>query len=126
MRYKQLTEEMSDLKKRMQELQSAVYAVIQIETGHNLICYMDMETLAMGFTITNTDMVEIKLIQELPAEALILFSEFVSNVRAWEEGMCAEFPYAQYSGENLEIRPIRSEFSALQDEFYDGNEAVLE
>jgi hypothetical protein len=118
--------EVSALKTQLQELQSAVYTVMPADDDHKFICYFDLDQQCMGYTVTDKNMVELKLLSDMPAEILIAFGKFVDILETWQRTSDMDFPFAQYSGENADINPVRSQFQYIpKDGDLDGDEAKL-
>lgn len=127
MKFKELHSEVFKLQKKQQELESTVYTVLPVNENYIFVAYYDSQAGAMGYTVTDTDFVEIKLLSDLDAEAMIAYGKFVETIEAWQKDENMDFPYAQFSGRNIPEHVIRSEFDVnSRDEKYDGDEAKLE
>jgi len=126
MMFSKLLAETSSLKRQLQEVQSAVYTVLPADDEHKFICYFDTEHLGMGYTVTDKNMVEIKLLSDLPAEVLVGFGKFVDILETWQRTPDMDFPFAQYSGDNADVSPVRSQFQHVpKDNDLHGDEAKL-
>lgn len=107
--YQSLLEEANQLKSRLNDITTSVYVVFPFdnENYYNselnvpnfyFLSYFDMDLMDMRFTITDINMNELNVLQEIPADALIEYVGFVSNIRNWQNQMDAPFPYHDFSG----------------------------
>lgn len=124
MKFDTLRNELQDLNRQIQDVQSTAYAVLPVEEGFSLIAYMDIETTTMGYTVVNSDMLEVKLFSELPASVLVSFGKFVEAIERWQTGDIEEFPFSEYARDNLD--GILSKFQYVPpDNNMDGDEGKI-
>lgn len=125
MLFDSLRGEMQELKRQLQEVQSTAYVVFPVEEGFNLIAYLDIETTSMGYTVTNPEMIEIKLLSDMPASVLVSFGKFVDAIERWQSGDIQNFPFSDYTRENLDdvLRPTHY---IPPDHGMDGDEGKLQ
>jgi len=123
MLFSDLKSEILDLNSQLQEVQSSAYVVLPVEEDYRLISYFDMDVKAMGFTVVNSDMMEIKLLSDLPVAVLVSFGKFVEAIERWQSGDIEDFPFVDYVGPSFEMK---SQFDYVPpDNSMDGDEGKL-
>lgn len=124
MKFEELRAAVSKLQSAIQDEISTAYAVKpSFDKSHNFISFYDQENGVMGYNITDDRYVEIKILQDLPPEALIEYADFVRKIELWAHGEVEEFPFTIHTGDSIEIR---SQFQHTPDDAdIDGKEAEL-
>lgn len=124
MQFSELRSQVLGLNTKMQEVQSSAYVVLPVEDDYRLISYFDMDTFSMGYTVVTPEMVEIKLLADIPASVLVSFGKFVEALERWQSGEIEEFPFTDYVEPSLDIKgPF--DYSP-PDSNMDGDEGKLE
>lgn len=126
MKFEVISSEIAELRRKLQEVQSTAYVILPVD-DHKLISFLDADTVSMGYTVVNADMIEIKLISELPPTVLIAFGKFVEAMERWQSGDIEEFPFSQYAATEDALAEILSPFDYVApDKDINGDEGKIE
>lgn len=123
-----IAREVETVKRAMQEVKSAMWALVPAPENYRFVAYLDVDSLAMGYTVTDDRMVEVKLLSDLPATVVVALGKFIAEIEDWQQRGDIPFPYAQFSGVNLDMDSvnIRSPFQNVpSDEGITAEEAEL-
>ncbi len=124
MKFASVQSQIKDLQRQMQEIQSTCYVLYPISDGFQFIAYYDLSDNSMGYTVVDANMVEIKLLGDLPADVLVGFGKFVDMLEQWQNDSTMDFPFSLHVTDK--IPEVRSEFDPpASDENLDGDEARL-
>lgn len=127
MRFDVIQSQLKSLRSQMQEVQSAAYVIMPVQDGYQLISFLDAESFLMSYTLVNSDMIEVKLLSEVPVDVLVSYGKFVEAVERWQSGDIEEFPFSDYVATEDQIGEILRPFTPVApDRGYDGDEGKLE
>lgn len=97
--FKDVVSELISLFDKIQDAQQCMYGIQKFEDYH-FICFFDQTSKSMNTTITDVNMVEIKMLSELDVYVKAAFGAFNHAVILWEKGE-GEFPAEVSSDEQL-------------------------
>ena len=104
MQFAQLKKEIQILYSKLSELQSALYSVVPFHIDGNMfsfISYFDLEKQHMSYTLLDGQGQQVRMMEQVPPEVIIEYSQFMEKIREWETAEPTEnveFPYADYTG----------------------------
>ena len=115
------------MKRQQQELLSTAYTIFPAFKEFKFISYFDSDAMAMGYTIVDSNMIEMLKLSDLPVEIIIEFGKFVEEIEHWQSNPEKEFPFTGYAGSNVDTPEIRSASEGLRPSDFDvdGSEAEL-
>lgn len=98
-----------ELKAQVEEFRSATYTVVHFQDPSGptycFVAAFDLDSLGYGYTLTDANFIEIKAIQQVKADVIAAFGNFVSKMQAYSRGEI-QHPFAKnVVAENPDVVP---------------------
>ena len=127
MKFNDIQREIAKHQAAIQEIQSTCYIILPIAEKYRFISFLDLETLGMGYAVTDENMNSIELLKEVPVEVMIEFGKFVERLEEWQNDSEKDFPFQQFVGDLSELEKLREKVVVVPDDHrFNGDEARLE
>lgn len=121
MDFQEIVEKVRHHKAALQEAQSATYVIYPFE-DYRFIAYLDLDTMSMDYTVTDSNMIQIDVMSDIPNHVKVAFGKFIEGFEAWQEGESG-FPMEDYNADSIAIRSKFQYVAGNND--INGDEAIL-
>lgn len=130
LKFQDLLDQATAIKESINDLNTVTYTIYPEEleidgapVTYYFLCYFDMDSMSMRFTLTDSALVEVKLLDNLNPALMIAYGKFIERITSWQKGEIEDYPYSAHSG----VMPDNfTQNVTADDDHIDGDEGKLE